>query len=151
VLAALTEDRTTTNAPARPRRPSRRPRLLTAAAAAVLVVVVAAAAVAFTGRERAGEGQAVALVAGSGDVGTVSRQQVDGRAVLVVAVVDAPDGVSYTCRMTLRDGKVVDSAPWPAVPRGAWVVDVPGGDAADVTRVDLVVTGTDRVWSSATL
>ena len=72
---------------------------------------------------------------------------VDGDRVMVVAIVEAPPGVSYTCRLRLADGSVVDSHPWqPGA--GAWIVPLPG--AADVTDVDLVVTGTDHVWSSAT-
>ena len=73
-------------------------------------------------------------------------REVDGEPVMVVALTDAPADVSYTCRMRLSDGTVVESEPWPAVPHGAWIVDVPAG-AADVEQVELVVSGTDHVWS----
>jgi hypothetical protein len=50
--------------------------------------------------------------------------------------------------MWLEDGTVVEAPPWPATERGAWIVDVPGPvDTLD--RVELVATGSDHVWSSA--
>ncbi len=133
-------------------RPAPRRRRWLAVAAAVLVLA-------------AGVGVVLALGGGAGDelatvvplrlddgdaVGTVSRLEVDGESVMVVALTDAPADVSYTCRMRLRDGTVVVSEPWPAVPHGAWIVDVPAS-AADVEQVELVVSGTDHVWSSARL
>jgi predicted anti-sigma-YlaC factor YlaD len=133
------------------RRPSRRRRWL-AVAAAVLVLVAGAGVVFAYGR---GAGDELATVVAlrlddGGAVGTVSLGDVDGEPVMVVAITDAPAGVSYACRMHLRDGTVVESDPWPAVPEGAWIVDVPAS-GADVERVELVVSGTDHVWSSAEL
>ena len=45
-------------------------------------------------------------------VGTVAVSDVDGQRVMVVAIVDAPADVSYTCRTTLSDGIVVESEAW---------------------------------------
>ena len=45
---------------------------------------------------------------------------------MVVAIVDAPADVSYTCRITLADRSVVESPAWdPGA--GAWLVPLPGG------------------------
>ena len=72
---------------------------------------------------------------------------VDGDRVMVVAIVDAPPDVSYTC----RPGS--PTARWSTRTRGS-PAPAPGSCRSpadgDVTDVDLVVTGTDHVWSSAT-
>ncbi|MET0143351.1 MAG: zf-HC2 domain-containing protein [Ilumatobacteraceae bacterium] len=81
-------------------------------------------------------------------VGTVSIGEVAGEPVMVVAIVGAPDGVSYYCRTRLVDGTVVDSESWPSG-NGAWVVPLPTGNTSDVDSVELVVSGTDHVWSTA--
>ena len=130
-------------------RPHRRARRWWLAGAAAVLAVVAGLG-AWWIASRAGEDDihAVALARPDGsEVGSVSLDDVDGERVMVVAIVDAPPGVSYTCRTTLADGTMVDSHPWePGA--GAWIVPVPPD--AEVTTVDLVVTGTDKVWSSAT-
>jgi hypothetical protein len=126
-------------------------RFLPTAVAALVLVAAAGAFLAVRARDDAALATVVPLQLEDGaGVGTVSLREVDGEPVMVVALTEAPEGVSYTCRTFLRDGTVVASEPWPAVPDGAWIVDVPAG-AADVERVELVVTGTDKVWSSARL
>jgi len=126
-------------------------RWLAVAAAALVLLAAAGAFLAVRARDDAALATVVPLQLEDGaGVGTVSLREVDGEPVMVVALTEAPEGVSYTCRTFLRDGTVVDSKPWPAVPDGAWIVEVPAG-AADVERVELVVTGTDHVWSSARL
>jgi hypothetical protein len=89
------------------------------------------------------------LVNGGEAVGTVSIGDVDGAPLMVVAVVDAPDGVSYLCRTTFTDGTTADSEAWPPG-SGAWIVPLPADGADTVRSVDLVVDGTDHVWSTAT-
>lgn len=141
------------------RRPSptvTRPRRWWLAAAAVAALVTAGVLGVLAGRLGDGDAAetAVAPIRATSDgrtVGTASVSEVEGAPVLVVALVDAPAGVSYSCRMRLRDGTTVTTDPWPAVARGAWVVDVPGGDADQLERIELVVTDTDNVWSTATL
>jgi hypothetical protein len=135
----------------RRRRPHRRARPTWWIAAAAAIVLIAGAILYVAGRD---DGESLAAVVPlrvveSGEtVGTVSVSEADGQAVLVVAVLGAPPDVSYTCRMWLEDGTVVEAPPWPATERGAWIVDVPGPvDTLD--RVELVATGSDHVWSSA--
>ena len=77
----------------------------------------------------------------------MSVTDVDGGAVAVVALVGAPADVSYYCRLHLADGSAVDSETWPAG-NGAWIVPLPAG--ADVTAIDVLPAGTDKIWSSAT-
>jgi anti-sigma factor RsiW len=89
-------------------------------------------------------------VNGGNEVGSVSVTELAGEQLVLVAFVGAPPDVSYTCRMWLRDGTAVDSKPWPALERGAWLVDLPAA-ASDIDRIELLVTGTDRIWSVATL
>ena len=78
-------------------------------------------------------------------VGTVSVTDVAGEPAIVVAILDAPEGVSYFCRARLGDGTVVDSEAWPAGV-GAWVVPLP---SADVDAVDVLPVGTDIIWAAA--
>jgi hypothetical protein len=80
-------------------------------------------------------------------VGTVSVTDVDGAAVMVVALVGAPEDVAYYCRTRFADGSSSDSESWPAG-NGAWVVPLPA--AADVTAVEVIPAGTEKIWSSAT-
>ena len=47
---------------------------------------------------------------------------------MVVAIVAAPDGVSYLCRTTFADGTTSESEAWPPG-NGAWIVDLPAGHA----------------------
>ncbi|MCU1359767.1 MAG: hypothetical protein JWN99_1056, partial [Ilumatobacteraceae bacterium] len=54
----------------------------------------------------------------------------------------------YRCRTTFSDGTVTESDPWPDG-YGAWIVPLPGSSNVDVRSVQLVVDGTDHVWSSA--
>ena len=88
------------------------------------------------------------LVNGGDAVGTVSISDVDGAPLMVVALVDAPDDVSYLCRTTFADGTTADSEAWPPG-NGAWIVPLPADGADAVRSVDLVVDGTDHVWSTA--
>ena len=88
------------------------------------------------------------LVNGGDAVGTVSISDVGGAPLMVVAVIGAPDGVSYLCRTTFADGTTADSEAWPPG-NGAWIVPLPTDGTAPVRSVDLVVSGTDHVWSSA--
>jgi anti-sigma factor RsiW len=131
----------------RPRR--RRRRWWVAGVAAAALVVVAALGVGWATAGTGDEEVTAAVLArpDGGEVGSVSLSEVDGDRMMVVAIVDAPPGVSYTCVARLNDGTSVESHPWePGA--GAWIVPLPA--EGDVTDVDLVVTGTDRVWSSAT-
>ena len=77
----------------------------------------------------------------------MSLSDLDGERVMVVAIVTAPDGVSYLCHTTFADGTTSDSEAWPPG-SGAWIVDLPA-PRSPVETVELVVDGTDRVWSSA--
>jgi anti-sigma factor RsiW len=80
-------------------------------------------------------------------VGTVSVSELDGRAMIVVALVGAPEDVSYYCRVRFADGSTIESESWPAG-NGAWVI--PLADAHGVTAVDVLPQGTEKVWSAAT-
>ena len=97
---------------------------------------------------RVGDVSELQLANGGDTVGTVSVADVHGKTVMVVALVDAPDGVEYRCHTTFVDGTSVDSEAWPPG-SGAWLVPLPSGSHQDVQRVDLVVDGTDDVWSTA--
>ena len=133
------------------RPPARRRRWLTGlaaiAAAAVVLAVVVGGWLVLRSDDADDAVAALELSDGGAPVGTVSVSDVDGSRMMVVAIVDAPEDVSYTCRTTLSDGVTVVSEPWPAG-AGAWIVPLP--DAGDVGTVDVVVTGTDNVWSAAT-
>ena len=135
-----------------PRDTGRRPRWAwLAAAAATLAIVVAAALGWWATRaddERAGDVAALTLADGGAPVGTVSITDVAGERVMVVAIVAAPDGVSYLCRTTFADGTTSESEAWPPG-NGAWIVDLPRATRSDIETVELVVDGTDHVWSSA--
>jgi len=122
-----------------------------AVAAAVLVVLLVPLGVWSAGRDGRGGGTAGELATlhrtrDDAPVGTVSITDVDGGAVAVVALVDAPSDVSYFCRMRFGDGTTVDSEAWPAG-NGAWIVPLP---TADVTAVEVLPAGTERIWSTAT-
>jgi hypothetical protein len=97
------------------------------------------------GSEAAGDVATLRLTDGE-PVGTVSIGDVAGEPVMVVALVGAPPDVGYFCRTHLADGTVTDSESWPAG-NGAWIVPLP--DGAEVRSVDVMPTGTDVVWSSA--
>lgn len=157
VLDRLARERTapappTAQAPASPRPAGRR---LWLAAAAVVALLAAGLVGLVAGNFDDGStASAAAPIRTTGDgrtVGTASVADIDGEDVLVVALLDAPPDVSYTCTMLLRDGSKVTTDPWPAMARGAWVVDIPGGDGDELEGIELVVTDTDRVWSSAAL
>ena len=80
-------------------------------------------------------------------VGTVSLSDVDGAPVMVVALVGAPDDVSYYCRITFADGSTFDSESWPSG-NGAWIVPLdPTGPT--VASVDVLPDGTEQIWSAA--
>ena len=98
--------------------------------------------------QRAGDVAALTLADGGAPVGTVSITDVAGERVMVVAIVAAPDGVSYLCRTTFADGTTSESEAWPPG-NGAWIVDLPRATRSDIETVELVVDGTDHVWSSA--
>jgi hypothetical protein len=124
-----------------------------AVAAAVLVVVLVPLGVWAATRDSAGgtagtAGELATLHRTRDDatVGTVSISDVDGAAVAVVALVGAPADVAYYCRMRFADGSTVDSEAWPAG-NGAWIVPLP---TADVTTVEVLPAGTEKVWSTAT-
>jgi anti-sigma factor RsiW len=89
------------------------------------------------------------VVDGGGPVGTVSIGEVDGETVMVVALFEAPDGVSYHCLTTFADGTTAVSDSWPAG-NGAWVVPLPTTSDSQIHTVALVASGTDEVWSAAT-
>lgn len=141
-------------APPRERhRPARagRTRAWLVAAAALLVLASGAVGwwvVASRGPDRAGIVSPLELSGGGGRVGTVSVAEVDGEAVMVVAILAASDGVSYRCRTTLADGTTIESRAWPPG-NGAWIVPVPGASASAIAHVELLVDGTDHVWSTA--
>jgi anti-sigma factor RsiW len=97
----------------------------------------------------AGDVSSLQRVRGGDAVGTVSISEIEDRTVMVVALVGAPDGVAYRCRTTFADGTTSDTEPWPAG-NGAWVVPLPDSQDGQVTTVELVVDGTDDVWSIAT-
>ena len=119
----------------------------TAAAVLVALLVPVGAWLATRGDgSTAGELATLRLSRDDSPVGTVSISAVAGQPVMVVAILEAPAGVSYFCRARLADGTVVDSEAWPSGV-GAWVLPLPDDD---VTAVDVLPAGTDRVWSSAT-
>ena len=91
---------------------------------------------------------ALELADGGGDVGTVSIGALEGETVMVVALVSAPEGVSYRCRTTFADGSMSESEPWPSE-SGAWIVPLPASADSQVETVELVVDGTAHVWSTA--
>ncbi len=125
-------------------------RWLAGAAALLLVAAGVVGLVATRGDDDASAGDVRTLEKIDGEaVGTVSIGEVGGEQVMVVAIVAAPDGVSYYCRTHLEDGSTVDSESWPAG-NGAWLVPLPDAGEQAVRSVDVVVSGTDHVWSSAT-
>ncbi|QNN52031.1 anti-sigma factor family protein [Nocardioides mesophilus] len=83
-------------------------------------------------------------------VGTVVSG-VDARGpVLVVSVRGAQPGMSYTCRLRLRDGRTVEAGYWTVRGRtGTWVVRAPASRVAEVVMVS--GAGTGPVWSRTTL
>ena len=132
-------------------RKSSRTRWLGGAAAAAIIAVIAGIgwwAATENDQESAGAVSALELVDGGGDVGTVSVGDVEGETVMVVALVSAPEGVSYVCRTTFADGSMSESQPWPSG-SGAWIVPLPASANSQVETVELVVDGTDQVWSTA--
>ena len=135
--------------------PTRRspPRLRWFAGAAAAIIAVVATISWWTtstdDAESIGDVSALELVHGDGNVGTVSVGDVDGETVMVVALVSAPHGVSYRCRTTFADGTTSESEAWPAG-YGAWIVPLPSSTNSAVDTVELVVDGTDDVWSTAT-
>jgi hypothetical protein len=128
--------------PARSRRP-----LLAATAAVALVVAGVLAWWAFSAGDTSTELATLHLTDGGAPTGTVSLSDVEGDSLMVVAIVDAPPGISYFCRTVLADGTTVDSDSWPAGD-GAWIVPLPAD--ADVATVEIIPAGTDHVWSTAT-
>jgi anti-sigma factor RsiW len=125
--------------------------VLAAAAAVLLVVGIGAAVLLRSNRQyealAVDRVAALDLTSGSGTVGTVSIGKVDGDRTAVVTLVNAPDGVSYRCRMTYTDGTTTESEAWPPG-NGVWLVPLP--DGATVRDVQIVVDDTGAVWSSAT-
>lgn len=128
-----------------------------AAAAVALIVGAGAIAVIATrddaaevagSAERAGAVRALQKVSDGAKVGTVSLSDVGGDPVMVVAIVAAPEGVSYSCRTTFADGSTTESNSWPAG-NGAWIVPLPDASTSTIRTVDLIIAGTDTVWSTA--
>lgn len=135
-------------APQRPRS-SRRPWLIGVAAALVaLMGAVGWLSTRDAPTESADGVSALETVNGGDRVGTVSITEVDGRPVMVVALVKAPDGVAYHCLTTFADGTTSESDSWPEGNR-AWVVPLPTTTDSQVRTVALVVSGTNEVWSTA--
>lgn len=137
-----------TGDPTRARRPRR---VLAVVGIAAAVLLVAAAAIVLIALVDGGDGSDGDLVAlersdGGGTVGSVSVTDVDGSPSMVVAIVDAPDDVSYICRTTFVDGTVDEVPPWPPGD-GAWIVPLPDGTSVDVVELIEVASGT--VWSTA--
>ena len=128
------------------------PRLgwLAGAAAAIIAVITAVSWWALTEHDQQSIGavSALELVDGGRHVGTVSVGDVEGETVMVVALVSAPNGVSYRCRTTFADGSMSESEPWPSR-NGAWIVPLPAAADSQIDTVELVVDGTDDVWSTA--
>jgi len=135
-----------------PRDPGRRRRWPWLAAAAATLAIVAAAALGWWATRaedaQAGDVAALTLADGGAPVGAVTITDVGGKPVMVVAIVAAPEGVSYLCRTTFADGTTAESEAWPPG-NGAWIIDLPPATSSDVETVELVVDGTDYVWSSA--
>ena len=150
-LGLTDRDRVAEAVPASRRAPRRRWVWL-ASAAAVVLLAIGGVAVWRSTRDatpsRVGDVAELQLASGGDAVGTVSVADVHGDTVMVVALLDAPEGVSYRCLTTFVDGTSVESEAWPPG-SGAWLVPLPSGPHPDVARVDLVVDGSDAVWSSA--
>ena len=127
-------------------RPRRRWPWLVAAAAAVVALLVPVAWWAFSADSDTTDLATLYLTNGGAPTGTVSLTEVDGDPLMVVAIVDAPAGVSYFCRTVLADGTTVDSESWPDGD-GAWIVPLPRD--ADVATVEIIPAGTDHIWSTA--
>jgi hypothetical protein len=88
------------------------------------------------------------LTDGGGPVGTVSVSEVGGKALMVVALVGAPEDVSYRCRTTFTDGRSVESETWSAG-NGAWIVPLPVTTSSEIAKVEVVASGSDDAWSTA--
>ncbi len=136
--------------PSRRRRPQRWGWL---AAAAVFVALLVPAGIWLASRDDSDQVAvgSVATLERTKDgtaVGTVSISDVEGTSVMVVALVGAPDDVSYYCRIQFADGRTIESGSWPAG-NGAWVVPL-DTDGAAVTSVAVLPEGTEKVWSAAT-
>ncbi len=124
-----------------------------AAAAAVVVALLVPLGVWLASRsEPAPSAGVVATLHRTKDgapVGSVSVSEVGGRAMMVVAITDAPPDVSYYCRIAFADGTTFDSQAWPAG-NGAWIVPLTG-HPTEVTSVAVLPHGTEKVWSAARL
>ena len=116
-------------------RPRRRWPWVVAAAAAVVALVAPLAWWAFSVGGGAPDVATLHLTDGGSPTGTVSLSEVDGDPLMVVAIVDAPEGVSYFCRTVLADGTAVTSESWPSGD-GAWIVPLPAG--AEVATVQII-------------
>jgi hypothetical protein len=148
VLGRLGQATTTT--PGRGTRP-RHGRAWLAGAAAAVAIAVGALGGWWATRvddDAISDVSTLELTNGGGAVGTVSISDVDGAPLMVVALIGAPDDVSYLCRTTFADGTTADSEAWPPG-NGAWIVPLPPDGADAVRSVELVVDGTDHVWSTA--
>ena len=139
-------------ATARGRGPRRRwAWLIGVAAAVVLAVAIPLVWWAASGSD---DGRAAGVLAtleltnGGGPVGTVSVTDVDGKPLMVVALVGAPKDVSYRCRTTFTDGRWVESETWSAG-NGAWIVPLPESTTSEIARVEVVADGSVDAWSEA--
>jgi hypothetical protein len=149
VLARMATTRTGSQAVGRRRR-SRRWTYVAVAAAALVALLVPVGI--WVGSRDDGEvsgGNVATLLSRDGTaVGSVSLSDIEGSPVMVVAIVGAPDDVSYYCRINFADGTSADSESWPSG-NGAWIVPLDPG-APTVTSVDVLPNGTEKVWSAAT-
>jgi anti-sigma factor RsiW len=140
-----------TRSPA-PARPSRRRWAWVAVAAAALVALLIPLGIWVASRDdgasSTGDVATLRLSRDGTAVGSVTLSDIDGSPVMVVALVGAPNDVSYYCRINFADGSTSDSESWPSG-NGAWVVPLDPA-APTVTSVDVLPDGTEKIWSAAT-
>jgi anti-sigma factor RsiW len=140
-----------TRSPA-PARPGRRRWAWVAVAAAALVALLIPLGIWVASRDdgasSTGDVATLRLSRDGTAVGSVTLSDIDGSPVMVVALVGAPNDVSYYCRINFADGTTADSESWPSG-NGAWVVPLdPAGPT--VASVDVLPDGTEKIWSAAT-
>jgi len=135
-----------------PTRANRRRWTWVAVAAAALVALIVPVGIWVASRDdgavSTGDVATLRLSRDGTAVGSVSLSDIEGAPVMVVALVGAPDDVSYYCRINFADGSSFDSESWPSG-NGAWIVPLdPGGPT--VASVDVLPDGTEKIWSAAT-
>jgi hypothetical protein len=94
---------------------------------------------------------AVALRTSTGtEVGTLTPSFSRGRPVLVMSVHSMKVGMSYVCRLRMRDGSEIDVADWRVrSPVATWVIDKPSAEAEELLLV--AHDGAGPTWSRARL